>query len=55
MSTGVNLWSHVLNIQFNALVNLEYEKQTKNIAYADDVIMAVKVNTITEAENLANI
>jgi ribonuclease HI len=48
---GPTLW----NIQFNALLNLEYEKQTKIIAYADDVISAVKSKTIREAENLANI
>ena len=43
------------NIQFNALLNLEYEKQTKMVAFADDVILAVKAETIREAENLANI
>ena len=43
------------NIQFNALLNLEYEKQTKMVAFADDVILAVKAETTREAENLANI
>ena len=43
------------NIQFNALLNLDYEKQTKMVAFADDVILAVKAETIREAENLANI
>ena len=43
------------NIQFNALLNLEDEKQTKMVAFVDDVILAVKAETITEAENLANI
>ena len=31
------------NIQFNAILHLDYEKQTKMVAYADDVILAVKV------------
>jgi len=43
------------NIQFNAILNLDYEKQTKIVAYADDVILAVKVESIREAENLTNI
>jgi hypothetical protein len=43
------------NIQFNALLNLNYEKQTKMAAFADDLIMAVKAESIREAENIANI
>jgi len=43
------------NIQFNAILNLNYEKQTKLVAYADDVILAVKAESIREAEYLTNI
>ena len=34
---------------------MHYEKQTKLVAYADDVILAVKAESIREAENLTNI
>jgi len=43
------------NIQFNAILNLDYEKQIKMVAYADDVMLAVKAESIREAENLTNI
>ena len=43
------------NIQFNAILNLDYEKQTKMAAYAEDVILAVEAESIREAENLTNI
>jgi len=48
---GTAFW----NIQFNVILNLDYEKQTKLVAYADDVILAVKAESIREAENLTNI
>jgi hypothetical protein len=41
------------NIQFNALLNLNYEKQTKMVAFAEDLIMAVKAESIRESENIA--
>jgi len=34
---------------------LNYAKQTKAIAYADDLLIAVKAATIAEVENLTNI
>ena len=34
---------------------MEYEKQTKIVVFADDVILAVNAETTREAENLANI
>jgi len=48
---GPGFW----NIQYNSLLNLEFGKRTKAIAYADDLLMAVKVETVREAENYANI
>jgi hypothetical protein len=43
------------NIQFNALLNLNYEKKTKLVDFADDLIIAVKTESIREAENITNI
>jgi hypothetical protein len=50
-SCGPAFW----NIQFNALLNLNYEKQTKMIAFADDITIAVIAESIREAENVINI
>ena len=43
------------NIQFNLLLNLNYGKRTKAIAFASDLLIAVRVGNVQEAENLANI
>jgi len=43
------------NILFDDLLNKNYQKQTKMIAFADDLLMAVKAESIREAENIANI
>jgi hypothetical protein len=48
---GPGFW----NIQYNSLLNLEYGKHTKAIAFADDLLIAVKAETVREAENYANI
>ena len=48
---GPGLW----NIQYNSLLNLEFGKQTKVIAFADDLLIAVKAESISEAENITNI
>jgi len=34
---------------------LEFREQTKAIAFADDLLIAVKAESIREAENIANI
>ena len=47
---GPGLW----NIQYNSLLNLEFRKQTKAIAFADDLLIAVKAESIREAENITN-
>jgi hypothetical protein len=49
--TGPGFW----NIQFNSLRNLDFGKRTKAIAFAHDLLIAVKVGTAKEAENFANI
>ena len=43
------------NLQYNSLLNLEYTKNTKVIAYADDLMILVKGTTQVEVENYANI
>ena len=48
---GPGLW----NIQYNSLLNLEFRKQTKVIAFAEDLLIAVKAESIREAENITNI
>jgi hypothetical protein len=48
---GPTFW----NIQLNVLLNQDYEKHTKMVAFADDVILAVKAEIIREAQNLTNI
>ena len=50
-SCGPGLW----NIQYNSLLNLEFRKQTKAITFADDLLIAVKAESINEAENITNI
>jgi hypothetical protein len=48
---GPGFW----NIQFNSLLNLKYGKRTKAIAFADDLLIAVRAENVQEAENYANI
>jgi hypothetical protein len=48
---GPGFW----NIQFNSLLNLKYRKRTKVIAFADDLLIAVRAENVQEAENYANI
>jgi len=50
-ASGPGFW----NIQYDSLLNLEYTKNTKVIAYADDLMIIVKGTTQEEAENYANI
>jgi hypothetical protein len=47
---GPGFW----NIQFNALLNLNFGKRTKVIAFADDLLIARRAETIREAENFTN-
>ena len=48
---GPGFW----NIQYNTLLNLEFGKRTKSIAFADDLLIAVRTENVREAENFANI
>jgi len=49
--SGPGFWT----LQYNSLLNLEYTKNTKVIAYADDLMILVKGTTQVEVENYANI
>jgi hypothetical protein len=49
--SGPGFW----NIGFNSLLNLDFGKRTKVIAFADDLLIAVKAGNPKEAENFANI
>jgi hypothetical protein len=48
---GPGFWT----IHYNSLLNLEFGKRTKAIAFADDLLIAVRVETVREAENFAKI
>jgi hypothetical protein len=48
---GPGFW----NIQYNSLLNLEFTIRTKAVAFADDLILAVRAETVSEAENVSNL
>jgi len=48
---GPGFW----NIHFNSLLNVKFGKRTKAIAFADDLLIAVRAENVQEAENFANI
>jgi hypothetical protein len=48
---GPSLW----NIQYNSLLNIEYNNRTKAIAFADDLILLTRGKSVREAENFTNI
>jgi hypothetical protein len=48
---GPGFW----NIQYNSILNLEFMKQTETLAFANDLLIALKDEGIREAENITNI
>jgi len=50
-ASGPGFW----NIQFNSILQLEFMKNTKIIAYADDLLILSKGKTQEEIENYASI
>jgi hypothetical protein len=42
------------NIQYNSLLNLNFAKCTRAIAFVDDLLIAVKAATVAEVENFTN-
>ena len=45
----------VWNMQYNSLLNLEFRKQIKATAFADESLLSVKTESIREAEDIGNI
>ena len=43
------------NIQVNTFRKLEYTKYTKEVAFADDILIMIKSETVGEAETIANV
>ena len=43
------------NIQCNSLLNLRYTNHTKTVAFADDVVVMIKAESIRETENIVNV
>jgi ribonuclease HI len=48
---GPGFW----NIQYNSLLNLKFTSRTKAVAFADDLIPAIRAETVSEAENVSNL
>jgi hypothetical protein len=42
-------------IQYNSLLTLKYTNHTKSVAFADDLVIMIKAESIREAENIANV
>ena len=45
----------VWNVQYNSVLNLEFRKQIKTIAFADESLVSVKTESVREAENNTNL
>jgi hypothetical protein len=43
------------NKQYNFLLTLRYTKHTKAVAFAGDLVIMIKSDSIREAENIANV
>ena len=48
---GPGFWNRL----YNSLLNLDYGKRTKAVAFADDLLIATRADTVREAENFTNI
>jgi ribonuclease HI len=48
--SGPGYW----NLQYNTLLNIEFRGRTKIVAFADDLILAIKGDTIGAVENYSN-
>ena len=48
---GLGLW----NVECNPLLTLKYTNHTKAVAFADDLVIMIKAESIREAENIANV
>ena len=43
------------NIQYNSLLNLKFTRRTKAVAFADNLILAIRGETVSEVENFSNL
>ena len=43
------------NIQYDTVLNLKFTDHTRVVAFADDLILTIRADSISEAENIANI
>jgi len=48
---GPGMW----NIFYNSLLNLRFTGSTKIIAFADDVLLLIRGQTVSEIDNIANL
>jgi hypothetical protein len=48
---GSILW----NIQYDTVLNLQFTEHTRAVAIADDLILMIIADSISEAENIANV
>jgi hypothetical protein len=48
---GPGFW----NIQYDSLLNFKFASRTKAVAFADDLILGVRAETASEAENVSNL
>jgi len=48
---GPGFW----NIQYNSLLNLNFTRRTKAVAFADDLILVSRGERVSEAENVSNL
>jgi hypothetical protein len=48
--SGPTYW----NIQYNSLLNLEYKEKTKVMAFADNLILAIRADSTRALENYSN-
>ena len=48
---GPSFW----NIQYDPVLNLQYAHHTRAVAFADNLILMIRADSVIEAENIANV
>jgi hypothetical protein len=43
------------NIQYDPVLNLQFTHHTRAVAFADDLILMIRADSISKAENIANV